>query len=424
MFTIFKRPPIVPDRRKFKMWLDMSTRGTEVEFRNHLPPLLGKCAIVTGGTSKIGVQIVLYLIRCYTVVYVAGRSREKFEKTVVAAKRRMRPEENLGEVYFHHLDLSTLQGARSSAEDFKKRVPRLDIIICNASVFSSSPGELTADGYERAFAINHLGHFAFVMGLLDLIVASSQSIKHWPARIVICSSDAYLWADEGINYSTLTKQAIDSLPPYRAIKAALRRFARSKLANIYFAMELDRRLRAQGFLNILCNAGHTGAVPFSHTSVEELLPLDAFRKYWVRWVLLVDAYHPRDAAKTPIWLATSDSVAKDNVHGEYYTPQWLLNELRNEGLSPPMLKPFVIDQTAHGKCWEFSERAVAKACGGGETLLTGPLDPGWVMVKKVVEGHDYHKEMVSPPRRSKSTLNDDPWRRYAYDRHSHRFSHH
>ncbi len=120
----------------------------------------------TSGTSKIGVQIVLYLVRCYAVVFVAGRSREKYERTVIAAKRKLRSEENLGLLYFHHLDLSTIQGARASAEAFKQRVSRLDIIICNAGVFSSSPSELTADGYERAFAINHLGHFAFVTGLL------------------------------------------------------------------------------------------------------------------------------------------------------------------------------------------------------------------------------------------------------------------
>ncbi len=147
-------------------------------------------------------------------------------------------------------------------------------------------------------------------------------------------------------------------------------------------------------LNILIS----GLVPFSHMGVEEHLPLNSFGKNCVRCFLLLYANKPRHAAKTPVWLAVSNQIADKKVHGEYWRPDWALWDLRYRGCYPPYLRAYVLDRKAHRRCWEFSERAVAKACG--EQLPRDdnpPLDRGWVLVERADEVDHYREEAFSPP---------------------------
>ncbi len=98
-------------------------------------------------------------------MYVASRNREKSEAGIAAARQRL-GEHGGDKIHFHHLDLASIKAATESAEAFKRRESRLDIVICNAGIGMCSLESLSPDGYERAFATNHLGHFQFVMRLM------------------------------------------------------------------------------------------------------------------------------------------------------------------------------------------------------------------------------------------------------------------
>ena len=95
---------------------------------------------------------------------MASRNREKSEKGIEVARQRLQG--HTGIIKFHHLDLSSIAGSRESAEAFKQIETRLDILVCNAGISMLYKDELSKDGYERAFATNHLGHFVFVTSLL------------------------------------------------------------------------------------------------------------------------------------------------------------------------------------------------------------------------------------------------------------------
>ncbi len=135
-----------------------------------------------------------------------------------------------------------------------------------------SLSQLSPDGYERAFATNHLGHFQFVTRLLgqsllrgvrvvftdeesDLVETTAKTSGE--ARIVMTSSFAYRMA-ERIDYNALVKQNLDDGKQMRDLKGAMVRYGTSKLANIYFAAELSKRLRERGIENIYCNSCHPG----------------------------------------------------------------------------------------------------------------------------------------------------------------------
>ena len=161
-----------------------------------------------------------------------------------------------GAIHFHHLNLATIAGAKASAEAFKKVSSRLDILVCNAGISMAYLNVLSDDGFERQFATNHLGHFVFVTTLLDLVESTANTAGD--ARIVMTASLGYKFAPK-IDYNVLKerreadgKSARDALP-------AFKRYCLSKLANVYFAEELDRRLQARGIQNVYCNSCHPGS---------------------------------------------------------------------------------------------------------------------------------------------------------------------
>src|SRR5215470_4937846 len=122
------------------------------------------------------------------------------------------------------LDLADLASVRTCAADFLARGEPLHVLINNAGV-GGARGR-TKDGFELTFAINHLGHFALTMALLDCLAASA------PARVVTVSSDAHYQAT-GIDFEALRRPT--------ASRTGLREYAVSKLCNVLFSQELARR---------------------------------------------------------------------------------------------------------------------------------------------------------------------------------------
>lgn len=203
---------------------------------NNIPDQLGKVVIVTGGNSGIGYEAALALAAKKAQVILAVRSVEKGE----AALSEIRHQYPSAVVEVMRLDLSDLSSVRQFAADFQQRFKTLAILINNAGVMAL-PYYKTADGFEMQFGTNHLGHFALTGLLLPMITATPG------ARVVTVSS--YLHTGGKVEFDNL-----DGARAYKKWDA----YSLSKLANLLFAYELQRRLTTAGLntLSVGCHPGY------------------------------------------------------------------------------------------------------------------------------------------------------------------------
>ncbi len=178
-------------------------------------------AIVTGSNTGIGEITARELAREGIRVYMACRNVEK----ATAAMGRIRTEVPTADLKLLKLDLASFESIRRAADEFLTTGEALNLLINNAGL--AGPRGTTEEGFELTFGVNHLGHFLFTMLLLSRIVDSG------PARIINVASKAHYRAD-GFDWEALRKptQSTTGYPEYQV----------SKLANVLFTAELDRRL--------------------------------------------------------------------------------------------------------------------------------------------------------------------------------------
>jgi NAD(P)-dependent dehydrogenase (short-subunit alcohol dehydrogenase family) len=192
---------------------------------DRIPDQSGRIAVVTGANSGLGLITARELARRGAQVVLACRNMEKGRAAhaeVAAAATGPEPE-------LEELDLASLDLVRSFAQRFGERHQGLDLLINNAGVMAS-PRRHTADGFELHLGTNHLGHFALTNLLLPLMEGRRD------ARVVTLSSNAHKTV-RGISFDNLNGDR-----RYFRWNA----YGQSKLANLLFALELDRRLRAKG----------------------------------------------------------------------------------------------------------------------------------------------------------------------------------
>jgi len=198
----------------------MSTNGRwTVE---SIPDLRGKTAVVTGANSGIGYETARALARTGAHVVLAVRDPSKGS----AALERLQGELPGATLGVMELDLANLSSIRAFSKRYMTQYPVLDLLINNAGVMAI-PYRETADGFEMQYGVNHLGHFALTATLLPLVLKTSG------ARVVTVSSGMHHRGKP--DFENVNGQAT-----YRKWEA----YSRSKLANLLFAYELQRRLNA------------------------------------------------------------------------------------------------------------------------------------------------------------------------------------
>jgi NAD(P)-dependent dehydrogenase (short-subunit alcohol dehydrogenase family) len=200
-----------------------------------IPDQSGRVAVVTGGNSGLGAAVAGQLARHGAEVIIACRDTAKggaLAKAILAVSAK-------GSARVARLDLGELASIHAFAREFALGHRRLDLLVNNAGVMAP-PRRMTKDGFELQFGTNHLGHFALTGLLLPLLLASPSP------RVVTVSSQAHRggW----INFDDLAGQR-----HYNRWVA----YGQSKLANLMFALELDRRSRQAG-LNLRSYAAHPG----------------------------------------------------------------------------------------------------------------------------------------------------------------------
>lgn len=209
----------------------------------NIPDLKGKTIIVTGGNSGLGYESVKAFAAKGADVLLASRSVEKGN----AARTEILNDIPEGKITVKQLDLGDLESVRSFAADFKEKYKQLDILMNNAGIMMT-PYFTTKDGFEGQFGTNHLGHFALTGLLLEILLKTPGS------RIVNVSSSAH--KSGKMDFSNLM---FENGKGYKPMKA----YGRSKISNLLFTYELQRKLEAAN-KDCIAVAAHPG---FSSTNL-------------------------------------------------------------------------------------------------------------------------------------------------------------
>ena len=253
----------------------------------NIPDLSGKVAIVTGANSGIGYEMARALARKEATVILACRNKRKGE----AAVRQIVQEYPAAKAELLPLDLSDLASVRRFADELTSHYDRLDILINNAGIMRPPFGK-TVDGFELQFGTNHLGHFALTGLLLNLITCTPQ------ARVITVSSGGHRFGE--IDFDNLNAEK-----GYDGGEA----YGQSKLANLLFTYELQRRFKDTG-VDAIAAAAHPG---WTVTNLQV---------HW-RMVQLLNPFigqKPAMGALPALYAAT----APDVQGGDYYGPNgWL-----------------------------------------------------------------------------------------------------
>ncbi len=212
----------------------------------NIPDQSGRNAVVTGANSGLGLVTARELARAGAAVVMACRNLDKGH-TAIEQVRAAVPD---AQVQLDELDLASLESVRGFAERFKSTHDGLDLLINNAGVMAP-PRRRTADGFELQFGTNHLGHFLLTTLLLDAMEGRED------ARVVTLSSTAH----------KIGRISFDNLNGDRHY-FRWRAYGQSKLANLLFALELDRRLRQEGS-TVKSLAAHPG---YAATNLQSASP--------------------------------------------------------------------------------------------------------------------------------------------------------
>lgn len=207
---------------------------TEHWTKDDMPDQSGRTVVVTGSNTGIGFETALAFAGRGAEVVLAVRDVEKGR----AAVERIRMEYLHASVTVQPLDLSSLESIRAAAEELQAKRTRLDVLVNNAGI-AHAPRSRTEDGFERIFGTNHLGHFALTGLLLPSMLRTPGS------RVVTVSALAHQQV-RGIRFHDLLRE--ESYNQWQV-------YGESKLANLLFTYELQRRLVDT---NVIAVAAHPG----------------------------------------------------------------------------------------------------------------------------------------------------------------------
>ncbi len=271
---------------------------------------INKVCLITGANTGIGRTTAVDLAHRGYHLFFAGRSAERTLPVIAEIKRATGNER----LEFIACDMTSIASVKECARQFLQRDLPLHLLVNNAGV--AGQHGVTSDGFEIQFGVNHIAHFALTMALLERLKASA------PARVVTVSSQAHYrvkeWSLERVRERT---RSPTTMPEYSF----------SKLANVLFSSELSRRVSSQGV--------HTYALHPGVIATDIWRRLGPLRKLFPFFMKSAE-----DGAKTSVYCATSEAVAKDT--GLYY-----------DECAPKQPSRMARDTELAQTLWQFSEDA-------------------------------------------------------------------
>ena len=282
----------------------------------NVPDQSGRVAVVTGANTGIGYEAAQVLAGKGARVVIAVRNLDK-GKDAVDRITALHPG---ADVSLQELDLSSLASIRGAAEELRGAHPRLDLLVNNAGVMYP-PKQTTADGFELQFGTNHLGHFALTGLLLDTLLDVPGS------RVVTVASMAHR------NMADIRFDDLNWERKYNRVAA----YGQSKLANLMFTYELQRRLAGQGAPTVAV-AAHPG---ISNTELMRHIPGTGLPGVMTLAGLITNS--PRVGALATLRAATDPEVRG----GQYYGPS---------GFREMVGHPVLVDSNAKSHDVEVQQR--------------------------------------------------------------------
>ena len=278
--------------------------------------MAGKTALVTGANTGLGYETAKALAAMGARVIVAGRSPGKVDDAIA----RIRAEQPDAALEAGSLDLNSLAAVASFAETIRAAHDRLDLLVNNAGVMVPPAGR-TEDGFETQFGVNFLAHFALTGRLYDLLDATPG------ARVVTLSSIAHRGAAIDFGNFRLEK-------PYDP----WREYGQSKLADLIFALEFDKRLRAKGG-SVASLAAHPGI-----SSTELTRSLGAVPDN-------VNFMSAADGAAPTLMAATSPAAESGGFFGPDGPGE------TSGGPAPARIDPAARDAGLNARLWDWAQTA-------------------------------------------------------------------
>jgi NAD(P)-dependent dehydrogenase (short-subunit alcohol dehydrogenase family) len=290
-----------------------------------IPDQSGRIAVVTGANGGLGLETARALAAKGALVVMAARNLDKAEM----ARRAIVEGNATTNLDVRALDLASLASVQEFAEGVVRDHDHVDVLINNAGVMAT-PRIETADGFELQFGTNHLGHFALTAQLMPSLLRAPA------ARVVTVTST-------GRHFRTRLDpddpHLMNDYDPWKA-------YGRAKMANLHFAVELNRRLAAAGALatSLVAHPGYANTDLQAQSARAGSGASQRFFATTVRWV----GMSPR-AGALPQLRAATDPQARG---GELYTPRWV-------NVGPPVRRPITSRSQDRGEMellWDVSEQ--------------------------------------------------------------------
>ena len=247
----------------------------------------GRTCLITGATDGIGKEAAIELAKKGCNLILIGRNKEKGDKVVEQIRKIA---DSYVDIDYFTADLMLMKEVSRVADEVSRKYPKIDILLNNVGAYFAFRG-VTEEGFERTFALNHLGYFLMTKKLLPLIEKSNYK------RIVNVSSSAHY----GIDFE------FDNLNGEKKY-SGFDIYKKSKLANVMFTYELAKRVKDRG---ITANCLHPGFVSTNFGKNNNFLWRNV-----IRVAMWLTAINVKDGAKTSIHLACSDEV-KD-ITGRFF----------------------------------------------------------------------------------------------------------
>ncbi|NNE88309.1 MAG: SDR family NAD(P)-dependent oxidoreductase [Silicimonas sp.] len=305
------------------MSTELSNSGFSDWKPDQLSDLTGRTYVITGANSGLGFEASKMLAAKGANIAMLCRSAERSESA-----RNTLAQSGTGSVDVVEMDLSDLTSVRNAAVTLRSRVSKIDGLVNNAGIMNTPEGK-TKDGFELQFGTNHLGPFLWTGLLIDLVEAAA-------GRVVVVTSAYHKKGQINIDNLMLTGE-------YSPAAA----YEQSKLANLMFAIELDRRLKTAGSV-ASCIACHPG---FASTSLQDAST--GLSGFLIKHILNRFIAQPAQAGAVPMVLAAAGTEAQP---GGFYGPQ-KGGEMRGP-VSDASAGEQALDEDMQARLWAESERLV------------------------------------------------------------------
>ncbi|MCA9701107.1 MAG: SDR family oxidoreductase [Myxococcales bacterium] len=290
-----------------------------------LGSLAGKTYVITGANTGAGFEATRVFLAKGAKVVMLNRSADKSIAAIATLKQEFGPG---ADVTFVEMDLGVLQSVRKAAAEVLATVPRIDALICNAAIAQVAEQKLTVDGFESQLGVNHFGHFLLCGLLFERIEASH-------GRIVVVGSNGYKMGLKRIKFEDLN---------FDENYSAWSSYSQSKLAQMMFAYELQRRIQAAG-KEVRVHVCHPGA------SRTNLLKDTASTFDRVTWAIL-SRFIAQSAEKgswPEVMCATEEGLRPE----AYYGPTKRAATVGPIDECP--IEDLALDREAAAKLWTISE---------------------------------------------------------------------